>query len=162
LGPHAERRPDLPRQRALARGRPRRRHRAGRAGIQSPGRRAARSLRRPAGERIVSLAVERLAIRLGPRVVVSDVGFRLEDGATLGIVGESGSGKSLLALAMIGLLPASMRAQGRVLLDGEELLALPESALCRLRGARIGMIFQEPATALNPAMRIGEQIAEGL
>jgi peptide/nickel transport system ATP-binding protein len=110
----------------------------------------------------MSLALESLAIRLGPRALVSDMSFRLEDGATLGIVGESGSGKSLLALAIIGLLPDAMRAEGRVLLDGQDLLALPESALCRLRGARIGMIFQEPATALNPAMRIGEQIAEGL
>jgi peptide/nickel transport system ATP-binding protein len=110
----------------------------------------------------MSLAVANLAVHLGARALLADLSFSLENGATLGIVGESGSGKSLLALAIMGLLPEGMRAQGRVLLDGEDLLTLPESALCHRRGARIGMIFQEPATALNPAMRIGEQIAEGL
>ena len=98
----------------------------------------------------MSLAVENLAVHQGARLLLADMSLRLENGATLGIVGESGSGKSLLALAIIGLLPEGMRAQGRVLLDGEDLLALPESALCHRRGARIGMIFQEPATALNP------------
>ena len=114
----------------------------------------------------MSLAVENLAVTAsspGQRVtLLADVSVSLEDGGTLGIVGESGSGKSMLALAIIGLLPRGIAAEGRVLLDGEDLLALPESALCHVRGARIGMVFQEPMTALNPAMRIGEQIAEGL
>ena len=113
----------------------------------------------------MSLELEKLAVHLQgerPLPLIADMSFRLEEGGTLGIVGESGSGKSLLALAIIGLLPGGMRAQGRVLLDGQNLLALPESELCHIRGARIGMIFQEPMTALNPAMRIGDQIAEGL
>jgi len=94
--------------------------------------------------------------------VVDGVGFALRPGGTLGIVGESGSGKSMLALAIMGLLPDGAAASGRVLLDGRDLLALDEPALCRVRGGQIGMIFQEPMTALNPAMRVGDQIAEGL
>ena len=94
--------------------------------------------------------------------VLNDISFVLEKGQTLGIVGESGSGKSLLALAIIGLLPPLMRTRGRIELDGRDLLSLDEDELCRVRGRRIGMIFQEPMTALNPAMTIGDQIAEGI
>ena len=114
----------------------------------------------------MSLALERLSVRAatpeGFLPILSDVSLNLPDGATLGIVGESGSGKSILALAIIGLLPKRMAADGRILLDAQDLLGLPENELCHLRGARIAMIFQEPATALNPAMRVGDQIAEGL
>jgi peptide/nickel transport system ATP-binding protein len=114
----------------------------------------------------VSLALEHLSVRAttpeGLLPILADVSFRLSDTATIGIVGESGSGKSILALAVIGLLPKGMAAGGRILLDGQDLLALSEAELCHVRGARIGMVFQEPATALNPAMRVGDQIAEGL
>ena len=94
--------------------------------------------------------------------VVDDISFELAQGATLGVVGESGSGKTMLALATIGLLPGVARASGEVLLDGENLLTLAEADMCEVRGRRIGMIFQEPMTALNPAQRVGVQIAEGL
>jgi peptide/nickel transport system ATP-binding protein len=94
--------------------------------------------------------------------VVDGISFELAQGTTLGVVGESGSGKTMLALAVIGLLPGVARPSGEVLLDGENLLTLPEPAMCDVRGARIGMIFQEPMTALNPAQRVGVQIAEGL
>ena len=94
--------------------------------------------------------------------VIDDISFALAQGATLGVVGESGSGKTMLALAIIGLLPGVARASGEILLDGENLLTLPEPAMCEVRGRRIGMIFQEPMTALNPAQRVGTQIAEGL
>ena len=97
-----------------------------------------------------------------PLPILHDVGFRIERGETLGIVGESGSGKSLLALALIGLLPENARASGTLRLDGTDLLSLPEAALCRIRGSGIGMVFQEPLTALNPAMTIGRQIGEAL
>ena len=113
----------------------------------------------------MSLELEEVAVHLEgepPLPLIADMSLRLEEGGTLGIVGKSGSGKSLLALAIIGLLPGGMRAEGRILLDGRDLLSLPESELCHVRGARIGMIFQEPMTALNPVMRIGDQIAEGL
>ncbi|MBP0573115.1 ABC transporter ATP-binding protein, partial [Mycobacterium tuberculosis] len=88
--------------------------------------------------------------------------FDLGRGETLGIVGESGSGKSLLSLAVMGLLPPAARIDGRIALDGRDLLPLNDDEMCEVRGRRIGMIFQEPMTALNPAMRIADQIAEGL
>jgi peptide/nickel transport system ATP-binding protein len=94
--------------------------------------------------------------------VLHDVDFDLHAGQTLGVVGESGSGKSLLSLAMIGLLPDVANARGQILLEGEDLLSARESRMCAIRGKRIGMIFQEPLTALNPAMTIGDQIAEGM
>jgi peptide/nickel transport system ATP-binding protein len=94
--------------------------------------------------------------------VVDDVSFDLAQGETLGIVGESGSGKTMLALAIMRLLPAIARASGEILLGGDNLLALSETEMCAVRGGRIGMIFQEPMTALNPAQRVGTQIAEGL
>ena len=95
-----------------------------------------------------------------PMPILADVSFSLVAGDTLGIVGESGSGKSTLALALIGLLPDGMRARGTIAFEGIDLLTRSESDLCRIRGARIGMIFQEPLTALNPAMTVGRQIAE--
>ncbi|MCF1432952.1 ATP-binding cassette domain-containing protein [Agrobacterium vitis] len=94
--------------------------------------------------------------------IIDDLSFDLRAGETLGIVGESGSGKSLASLAVIGLLPRVARPAGQILLDGEDLLSASEDRLCKVRGNRIGMIFQEPLTALNPAMTIGDQIAEGL
>lgn len=98
----------------------------------------------------------------GRLTLVEDVTFTVPRGRTLGIVGESGSGKSMLSLAIIGLLPGGVETSGRVVLDGEDLTALPESVMCRRRGKSIGMIFQEPMTALNPVMAVGDQIAEGL
>jgi peptide/nickel transport system ATP-binding protein len=100
--------------------------------------------------------------RQQPATLVENVAFTIPTGATLGIVGESGSGKSLMALAILGLLPKEIRAEGRVVLDGVDLMRLNEHQLQHVRGAKIGMIFQEPMTALNPAMRVGAQIAEGL
>ncbi len=99
----------------------------------------------------------------GARIeVLSDIAFALGRGETLGIVGESGAGKSLLALSLLGLLPEGVRAAGRIRLGETDVLAASEAELCRLRGRRIGMIFQDPLSALNPAMRVGRQIAEGL
>ena len=87
----------------------------------------------------------------------------IERGETFALVGESGCGKSMTALALMRLLPENGRVtEGRVDLDGDDLLALPESGMRAIRGARIGMIFQEPATSLNPVMRVGEQIVEAI
>ncbi len=112
------------------------------------------------------IEVDRLSVELdgdgGPLRLVRDVSFALEQGETLGIVGESGSGKSMTALAFMSLLPHGATASGRVLFDGENLLAASEARLCALRGDRIAMIFQEPMTSLNPVHRIGDQVAESL
>jgi peptide/nickel transport system ATP-binding protein len=94
--------------------------------------------------------------------VVDDVSFTLAKGETMGVVGESGSGKTMLALAIMGLLPAIAQPTGEIRLGSENLLALSENDMCAIRGRRIGMIFQEPMTSLNPAQKVGVQIAEGL
>jgi peptide/nickel transport system ATP-binding protein len=106
------------------------------------------------------LEVEDLTVRFGgARPVVDGVSFALDAGERLGVIGASGSGKSLTALAVLGLLPEAATATGSVRLDGRELLGRPERELAAVRGARIGMVFQEPATALDPLMRVGKQIA---
>jgi peptide/nickel transport system ATP-binding protein len=112
------------------------------------------------------LDVSDLAVTLptaqGRRAALRGVSFTLDRGATLGLVGESGCGKSLTALALMGLLPDGAEVAGRVCFDGRELTALDDEAMGTLRGDRIGMVFQEPMTALNPVHRIGDQIAESL
>lgn len=94
--------------------------------------------------------------------VVEDLSFALDAGATLGIVGESGSGKSQTALAILGLLPRQAQVSGSVRFGGEELLGLPRARLDDIRGARIGIVFQDPMSSLNPHLSIGTQLAEVL
>ncbi|MFN0116117.1 MAG: dipeptide ABC transporter ATP-binding protein [Paracoccaceae bacterium] len=106
------------------------------------------------------LSVRGLSVRLGAAPVVSDLSFDLARGGVLGVVGESGSGKSVTALAIAGLLPDGMTARGSVRLEGDELLGLGDTAMSRRRGSQIGMVFQEPMTALNPLHTIGDQVAE--
>jgi peptide/nickel transport system ATP-binding protein len=108
------------------------------------------------------LVVEDLTVRVGQVTIVHHVSFALEAGARTGLIGESGSGKTLTALAIMGLLPEALSATGRVLFVGRDLLATSERELCQVRGDRLAMIFQEPMTALNPVMKIGEQVAEPL
>lgn len=92
---------------------------------------------------------------------VEDVSYDVHPGEILCVVGESGSGKSMAANAVMGLLPKGVRpAGGEAIFDGQELLTLSEKQHRQLRGLRIGMIFQEPMTALNPLMRVGAQISE--
>ncbi len=98
----------------------------------------------------------------GPLAALRGVSFTLERGHTLGLIGESGCGKSMTALAVMGLLPDGATVSGRVLLQGQDLTTLEDSALCKLRGHRMGMVFQEPMTALNPLHTVGHQIAEPL
>ncbi|MFP4635018.1 MAG: ABC transporter ATP-binding protein [Nitriliruptoraceae bacterium] len=110
------------------------------------------------------LDVTGLSIRTGDHVLIEDVGFHLAAGERVGLIGESGSGKSLTALSIMGLLPDELAVTGEVRLRGveRELLAAGESQRSALRGDRIGMVFQEPMTALNPLMRAGAQVAEVL
>jgi len=105
-----------------------------------------------------------LATRDGPVTVLRDVAFSLREGETLGLVGESGSGKTMTALAIIGLLPqpGGIVTRGSIRLRGEELVGAGPARWRRVRGGEIGMIFQEPMTALNPVFTVGEQIAETL
>jgi peptide/nickel transport system ATP-binding protein len=98
----------------------------------------------------------------GRVTAVNDVSFTLDAGHTLAIVGESGSGKSVTALAMMRLLPSSAIITGSVVFDGQELLSLNESAMRKVRGGQIAMIFQDPMTALNPVFTVGNQIEEML
>ena len=103
-----------------------------------------------------------LQTQRGPAAAVRDVNFVLERGETLGLIGESGCGKSITAMALLGLLPHQATTSGSIRFDQQELLGRADSELQRLRGNRIGMIFQEPMTALNPVHSIGQQVAEPL
>ncbi len=108
------------------------------------------------------LDVEALRVRAGATALLDGVDLTLDAGETLGLVGESGCGKSLLALAVMGLLPGNLVASGAVRLAGQELLGMADRELCRVRGRQIGMVFQEPKLALNPVQPIGRQVAEGM
>ena len=99
-----------------------------------------------------------LAIRGTP--ILSDVSLSVQPGEIVAITGESGSGKSLTALSVMGLLPDGAEPSGQILLDGTDILQTPEPELCRMRGNAMGMVFQEPMTALNPVQTIGAQVAE--
>ena len=107
------------------------------------------------------LEVANLSVYFGAHAAVADVSLTLERGERFGIIGESGSGKTLTALAISGLLPEGAQMAGQVTLDGQ-LLPQSDAAMARLRGKRIGMVFQEPMTALNPLMRVQAQIAEAI
>ena len=95
--------------------------------------------------------------------VVDDVSFNIKRGETFVLLGESGSGKSITALSIMRLLPTAAKiSSGEVILKGQNLFQLPESKMRDIRGANIGMIFQEPQTSLNPVMTAGQQISETL
>jgi peptide/nickel transport system ATP-binding protein len=108
------------------------------------------------------LEVRDLRVHLRQTRLLDGVDLTLAQGKSLGVVGESGCGKSLLALALMGLLPPPLRATGSVRLDGRNLLALPEHEMCRIRGKRLAMVFQEPMLALNPVQSVGRQVTEGM
>jgi len=105
-----------------------------------------------------------LSLEEGPVLAVDDVSFSLPPGGTLGVVGESGCGKSLTALSVMRLVPEppGQVVGGEVRFRGENLLALPEERMRRIRGHHLSMVFQEPMTSLNPVYTVGEQIAEGV
>ncbi|MEW5422004.1 ABC transporter ATP-binding protein [Amorphus sp. 3PC139-8] len=108
------------------------------------------------------LEIDRLSVSIGGHPILSDVSLSVAPGATLGIVGESGSGKSMTALSVMRLLPPGMTAKGAIRLQGEDLFAKSEREMCRIRGGSVGLVFQEPMTALNPVRPIGDQIAEAV
>jgi len=108
------------------------------------------------------LAVRDLCLAIDGAPVLESIGFDIAPGEVFGLVGESGSGKSMTALALLGLAPDGARVSGQARLSGRNLLDLTEAALTGVRGKDIGMIFQEPMTALDPMQRIGDQVAETL
>ncbi len=95
---------------------------------------------------------------------VDGLSFHIDRGETLGVVGESGSGKSVTSLSIMGLVPAPAGriAGGEILFDGEDLVAMPESGLRRLRGKKLSMIFQDARSGLNPVFSVGRQVAEAI
>ncbi len=103
-----------------------------------------------------------LIVDIGGRRVVDGISFDVPDGARVGLIGESGSGKSLTALALLGLLPEGATASGSIRWNGRELIGLSDRELAELRGDEIGIVFQEPRTALNPIRTVGRQIAESI
>ena len=111
-----------------------------------------------------AVEVTDLTIRSGDRTLVSELSFHIERGERVGLIGESGSGKSLTSLAVMGLLPADLRAEGTVHVGSDErnLVDLGERELAGIRGTRSAMVFQEPMTALNPLTQVGPQIAEAM
>lgn len=112
--------------------------------------------------RIDSLHVDYFT-RRGPLHAVRAVSVSVDRGEVIGLVGESGSGKSTVAYAVVRCLPSNAHiARGKILFEGVDLLQLPEADLHRLRGRRIGMVYQDPNTSLNPALPLGEQVAEVL
>jgi oligopeptide/dipeptide ABC transporter ATP-binding protein len=104
----------------------------------------------------------RFATATGQVHAVRDVDFSIAPGEALGLVGESGSGKSVTSLAIMRLLVPQALISGTIEFAGQQLTSIPEPEMRQVRGARIAMIFQEPMSALNPVMRVGDQIAEAV
>ena len=106
--------------------------------------------------------IKDLSIKFGERAAVRGLSITIQPGRVLGLVGESGSGKSVTALAVMRLLDATARVEGSILFDGKEILSLDRESMRRLRGRDMAMVFQEPMTALNPVMPVGDQVAEAV
>ena len=106
------------------------------------------------------LSIKNLTLRIGDTTILHDVDLSMKHGEIAAITGESGSGKSMTALSVLGLLPQGSATTGQILLDGIDVLNTSEPDLCKMRGSTVGMVFQEPMTALNPVQTIGAQVAE--
>lgn len=106
------------------------------------------------------LHITDLSLRIGAHAILKDVSLTVAAGEIVAVTGESGSGKSMTAFGVMGLLPETAQASGQISFEGRDLLALSEKQMCALRGQSIGMVFQEPMTALNPVQTIGDQVME--
>ncbi|MDF1610410.1 dipeptide ABC transporter ATP-binding protein [Hoeflea sp. YIM 152468] len=109
---------------------------------------------------MTALSISNLKVQIHGTTVLHDIDLSLDAGRILGVVGESGSGKSMTALSVMQLLPRGSVWSGDIRVAGNDLDTLDEAALCQMRGRDVGMIFQEPMTALNPVRTIGDQVAE--
>jgi oligopeptide/dipeptide ABC transporter ATP-binding protein len=110
----------------------------------------------------LALLVENLKVRKGEVEIVCDGHLKVEPGERVAVVGESGSGKSITAFTLLKLLPEGLKAEGRVEVDGTDVLSLKGEELRRFRWKKVSMVFQDPSAALNPLMKVGEQIGEAL
>ncbi|WP_306259220.1 ABC transporter ATP-binding protein [Pararhizobium sp. IMCC21322] len=106
------------------------------------------------------LQIDHLSLAIHGTPILRDISFDLDAGQIVGVIGESGSGKSMTAYSVMQLLPEGSRTDGAISLNGDNLLSLSEEQMCSLRGDELGMVFQEPMTALNPVKSIGDQVAE--
>ncbi|SDR62078.1 peptide/nickel transport system ATP-binding protein [Rhizobiales bacterium GAS113] len=121
-----------------------------------------RGLLRPAQGGAPLIELSGLTVAFGEHPVLRGLNLRLGRGEALGMVGESGSGKSVTWLAALGLLPRQARVSGEARLAGENIIGASEQELSRIRGGRIGLIFQDPISSLNPVHRVGAQLVEAL
>ena len=106
------------------------------------------------------LRITDMSMTIGAKEILHGIDLQLQHGEILAITGESGSGKSMTALSVMGLPPRGALTTGQIMLDGTDILTTSETNLCKLRGNTMGMVFQEPMTALNPVQTIGKQVAE--
>lgn len=106
------------------------------------------------------LQIDQLSLAIHGAPILRDISFDLDAGQIVGVIGESGSGKSMTAYSVMQLLPEGSRTDGAISMNGDNLLTLSEDQMCSLRGDELGMVFQEPMTALNPVKSIGDQVAE--
>jgi len=108
------------------------------------------------------LALSDVSLRIHDTPILNNISFEIESGQTLGVIGESGSGKSMTALSIMQLLPRGSVLNGNIRFQGQDLNTVSEERMCEIRGSDIGMIFQEPMTALNPVKSIGDQVSESI
>ncbi|MCV0425424.1 MAG: dipeptide ABC transporter ATP-binding protein [Roseibium sp.] len=106
------------------------------------------------------LSIDNLSLAIHGTQILKEVSLKIEPGRILGVIGESGSGKSITAFSVMQLLPYGAECSGKITLAGEDILSRSEAQLCAIRGRDVGMVFQEPMTALNPLQTIGTQVAE--
>lgn len=106
----------------------------------------------------MSAVIRHLNIAINGKLIVDDVDLDIADGERVGLVGSSGSGKSMIARAMMGLLPATAQVTGSVELGGTQIVGASDAAVADLRGRYVGMVFQNPSAALNPVMTVAQQV----
>jgi oligopeptide/dipeptide ABC transporter ATP-binding protein len=116
----------------------------------------------PPAESATLLSIRNLTVKIGPVAAVSGLSMDVAPGEFVGVVGESGSGKSVTARAILGLLPEHAEVSGSVKLDGEEILGASGQRMRRIRGGKVGLVFQDALAALDPVYTVGDQLVEAL